>query len=189
MEPLFELTLVDGLPTEIGGHTHRYHIVRLRETTVADEQTAIDLAERVRDIPGRGPALLVSEETYARAMTMLAIEQFVGDDRVLNHGEITLELVGKLSSNDWAAIEGRVMLIEASAKLRHGQMTQEQFDAMTEMAGVSPRESEGEAEQLAPDSDSSSSPVSVLSRNDAPDSESKAADVGGGVCQPAEEVE
>ena len=40
IDDLYTLTLVDGLPTVSEGKTIKYQIVKLRETTVADERIA-----------------------------------------------------------------------------------------------------------------------------------------------------
>lgn len=72
---IYVVQLVDGLPSQIGEQKVRYRTVRLRETTVADEFAAVELAERVVSIQGKS-TLLVSDELYRVAMTLRHVERF-----------------------------------------------------------------------------------------------------------------
>jgi len=163
-EDLFKVRLIDGLPTKVGDVEHRYHTVILRELTVGDERQAVKLAERAVNVPGQGYKLLTSDETYNTALTMLAIDKFIGDGgRQITRDMIDFNLIDKLSIADYELIQTRTILIESSIKLRHGDLTQQQFDELLKAAGVdSSRESPGEAEKLEPAGKPAGAKVSVL---------------------------
>jgi len=125
---LFTLTLTDGLPSTVGTQSVRYKTVELRETTVADELAAVQMAERVVYIAGK-PTLLVSDETYRVAMTLRHVQRFTAsgldplDDAVLD-----LRTFSRLSPQDLSKIEQRCLLITMAAQLRHGLIDQAEFD-------------------------------------------------------------
>ncbi len=124
---LLRLTLVDGLPTRVDGKSVVYKQVILRETTVADEIKANALAEKLVMYQGK-PVLAVNEDTYTLAMTMLSCERFVCapyDD--IDQTVMSLDLFGKLSRPDLAMIEERVSLVELSAQVRHGLLSEQEF--------------------------------------------------------------
>ncbi|ACH72958.1 MULTISPECIES: phage tail assembly protein [Burkholderia] len=145
------ITLVDGLRSQVGDKEVRYRTVRLRETTVADEYVAMQLAERVVDVKGK-PTLLVSDDLYRIALTMRHCERFqcAGlDDIQLEL--LTLEMFGRLSPLDLARIEERCVLVDLAAQYRHGLITKDAFDSMladsTNSESAGPR-SEGQAAEL-----------------------------------------
>lgn len=122
--------LVDGLKSVIGTQEVRYKVVKLREISVADEYAALQLAERVVQVNG-ATKLVVSDELYRIALTMRHIEAFqCAGLQDIQLGLLTLEMLGRLSPHDLHRIEERVMLVDLGAQLRHGLITQEQFDAM-----------------------------------------------------------
>lgn len=133
---LFSLTLVDGLPLTSEGHVIRYHQVKLRETSVADERIAQQLSERVMMVGGT-PRLMTSEADFRYAMTMRHIEAFVCDGQRIPQAMINLDLIGKLSSHDLGLIERRVFLITLAAEVRYGNLTQAEFEAV--VAGRAPQ--------------------------------------------------
>jgi len=138
--------LVDGLKSVVGTQEVRYRTVRLRETNVADEYAALQMAERVVHINGK-PTLLVSDELYRIALTLRHVERFQAaglDDITLDL--LTLEMFGRLSPLDLQRIEDRVVLVDLAAHLRHGLITQAEFDAAVagEKEPQGPR-SEGQA--------------------------------------------
>lgn len=134
-QDLYRVTLADGLPVERDGKTLRYRAVRLRETTVADERAATHSAERVVMVAG-APKLLVSEADFRYALTLRHIEALECDGLVLSGPVLDLELLGKLSPHDLGLIEEKVFLINMAAELRHGLITQGDFDAL--LAGTKP---------------------------------------------------
>jgi len=135
IDDLYTLTLVDGLPTVSEGKTIKYQIVKLRETTVADERIAQRLAERVM-LVGGVHKLLVSDVDFQFGMTVRHIEAFECDSQKIPQPMIDMELVGKLSSHDLGLIEQRVFLIALAAEVRYGNIEQAEFDRI--MAGGSP---------------------------------------------------
>lgn len=138
IDDLYTLTLVDGLPTESQGKTLKYRVVKLRETTVADERAAARMAERVL-VVGGSPRLLVSESDFRYAMTLRHCEQFVCDGQVIGQALLDLDLFGKLSAHDLQLIEERITLITLAAQVRYGAITQAEFDdfvAGRQVAGV-----------------------------------------------------
>ncbi|MCS6516264.1 phage tail assembly protein [Burkholderia pseudomallei] len=143
---IYRVQLVGGLPSQIGEQTVHYRTVRLRETTVADEFAAVELAERVVSIKGK-PTLLVSDELYRVAMTLRHVDRFecAGLDSI-DQKLLTLEMFGRLSPLDLAKIEERCVLVDLAAQLRHGLITQADFDAILagEKEQSGPR-SEGQA--------------------------------------------
>lgn len=130
---LCTLQLVDGLPAQTMNNGQRvdirYKTVSLRETNVADERKACQLAERVMMV-GNAPKLLVSEAENRLAMTMLHCASFHCSDMVIDQSVMNLDTFGKLSSHDLALIEERVFLIELAAQVRYGALSQEAFDAV-----------------------------------------------------------
>lgn len=138
IDDLYTLILVDGMPTESAGKTIKYKVVRLRETTVADERAAARMAERVL-VVGGSPRLLVSESDFRYAMTMRHIEAFVCDGQEIPQAVLDLDLFGKLSAHDLQLIEERVALITLAAQVRYGAITQAEFDVFVagqQVAGV-----------------------------------------------------
>lgn len=133
MQPddLFSLTLVDGLAAERDGKTIKYRQLRLRETCVADERKAQRMAERVVPVAGV-PRLLVSDNDFRYAMTMLHIEYFECDGQRIDQTVLDLDLMGKLSSHDLGLIEQRVFLVELAAEVRYGNMSQADFDLIVQ---------------------------------------------------------
>lgn len=149
IDDLYTLTLVDGLPTASEGKTIKYQIVKLRETTVADERIAQRLAERVMLVGGMHK-LLVSDADFQFGMTVRHIEAFVCDGQKIPQPMIDMELVGKLSSHDLGLIEQRVFLISLAAEVRYGNITQDEFDRIVSggapaQAGQSSPQREGQA--------------------------------------------
>lgn len=143
---LFSLTLVDGLPVTSEGREIRYRTVKLRETNVADERIALQLAERVMMINGQ-PRLMVSDATFRLAMTMRHIDAFVVDGMRIPHPAIDLDLVGKLSSHDLSLIEQRVFLITLAAQVRYGNISE--ADAQQLLSGTAPAAAPQPAGQAA----------------------------------------
>lgn len=141
--------LVDGLPSQVGEQKVRYRTVRLRETTVADEFAAVEMAERVVSIQGK-PTLLVSDELYRVAMTLRHVDRFecAGLDPI-DQKLMTLDMFGRLSPLDLAKIEERCVLVDLAAQLRHGLIMQADFDAILagEKEQSGPR-TEGQAEAM-----------------------------------------
>lgn len=129
IDELFTLTLADGISADRDGKPLRYRQVRLRETTVGDERAAVRMAERVVMVGGQ-PKLLVSEADFRYAMTLRHIESIACDGQVLPQALLDLDLLGKLSAHDLGQIEERVFLIEMAAELRHGLISQADFDAL-----------------------------------------------------------
>lgn len=127
---LFALTLHDGLPVDRDGGVIRYRNVRLRETGVAHERKAVQQAERVF-VVGGVPKLLVSDSEFGYAMTVQHIESFECDGITIPSVAIDPILVGKLSEHDFGLIEQRIYLIELAAQVRYGNITHEQFDALS----------------------------------------------------------
>ncbi len=127
------LQLVDGLPAQTMSNGQRvdirYKTVTLRETNVADERKACQLAERVMMV-GNAPKLLVSEAENRLAMTMLHCASFHCGSMEIDQSVMNLDTFGKLSSHDLALIEERVFLIELAAQVRYGAITQESFDEL-----------------------------------------------------------
>lgn len=149
IDDLYTLILVDGLPTESGGKTLKYQVVKLRETTVADERIAQRLAERVM-LVGGVHKLLVSDADFQFGMTVRHIDAFVCDGQKIPQPMIDMELVGKLSSHDLGLIEQRVFLIALAAEVRYGNITQGEFDRIVSggapsQAGQASPQREGQA--------------------------------------------
>lgn len=128
-QELFTLNLRVGLPALRGETTIFYKVVKLREISVADERWAVRAAERLVLWQGQ-PRLVVSDPDHKLALTARHIEAFVCDGMSIGQELIDLDLVGKLKPVDLAAIEERVFMIELAAKMRYGEITQEQFDAI-----------------------------------------------------------
>jgi phage FluMu protein gp41 len=126
-QDVFTLHLRVGLPVTREGQTIYYKVVKLREVCVADERWAVRQAERLVLWQGQ-PRLVVSDPDHKLALTARHIEAFVCDSLRLDGDLIDLDLIGKLRPIDLAAIEERVFFIELAAKLRFGEITQEQFD-------------------------------------------------------------
>ena len=124
------VTLIDGLPTTLGADTVYYKTVILRPATVAMDLRAVELSERIVYIEGK-PKLLLSDEMYRVAMTMLRIERFVADGSGLgdiDHPLIDLKMMGRLSPQDLEKIEQQTALMDLAAQVRYGNITQEEFD-------------------------------------------------------------
>lgn len=129
IDDLYRLTLADGIKTTADGKPVVYRQVHLRETTVADEQAAIRMAERVVPVNGL-PQLLVSEAAFKYALTLRHIEALECDGTRLAGALIDMDMFGRLSSHDLGLIEARVFLLTLAAELRYGNITQAQFDSM-----------------------------------------------------------
>ncbi len=129
IDDLYTLALVDGIPAESGGKPIKFRVVKLRETTVADERAAVRMTERVVMVGGV-PKLLVSQSDFQYALTMRHCEKFLCDTSELPQAAIDLEVFGKLSAHDHALIEQRIMLIMLAAELRYGNVSQAEFDAV-----------------------------------------------------------
>lgn len=129
IDDLFTLTLVDGLKVEVDGRTVSYRVVKLRETTVADERAAQRMAERVVVIGGQHK-LLMSDADFQTAMTVRHIDSFRCDGQCIPQAMIDLDLIGRLSGHDFALIEQRVFLITLAAEVRYGNLTQAEFEAV-----------------------------------------------------------
>lgn len=128
---LFTLPLVDGLPVTTDGREIRYRTVKLRETNVADERIAQQLAERLMMVAGV-PKLVASDADFRLALTMRHIAAFACDGQRIEQAFIDLDLIGKLSSHDLGLIEQRVFLINLAAEVRYGSISQAEFDAIVE---------------------------------------------------------
>lgn len=133
IDDLFTLTLADGLPATMGGKEIRYKVVKLRETSVADERKAEALSERAI-LVGGAYKLLVSESNFKHALNMLHIESFHCDGLEIPRAMINLELYDKLSSRDLEMLEERIFLLTLAAEVRYGNLTQEDFD--NTLAGI-----------------------------------------------------
>jgi phage FluMu protein gp41 len=123
---LATLTLVDGLPVEMGGKTIKYRTVQLRETTVADERAAIRMAERVVVVNGEHK-LMLSESDFRFAMTLRHIDWLACDGHKLHQASLDLDVLGKIGAHDLQLIEERVVLMELAAKVRYGVITAQDF--------------------------------------------------------------
>jgi phage FluMu protein gp41 len=135
IDNLFALTLADGIPTNTAdGKTLRYRLVRLRETTVADERAALRMAERV--MVGGQPKLLASDADFQFCLTLRHIDALECDGQVIPGSMVDLDLFGKLTSHDLGLVEQRVFLINLAAELRYGNISQADFDAV--LAGQAP---------------------------------------------------
>lgn len=134
-DDLFTLTLLDGLPAKLGGKEIRYKVVKLRETSVADERKAEREAERCVEVNGAW-RLVVSDSTFKHVLNMLHIESMACDDTVLDGHLIDLDLYDRLSSRDLARIEQRIFLVTLAAEVRYGNMTPAEFDAICD--GLAP---------------------------------------------------
>lgn len=166
-ENLNILQLADGLPSQIGGQKVRYKTVHLRETSVADEMAAVELAERVVMHNGK-PMLMMSNEIYRVAYNMRYIEKFAqsGMDDI-GQDLLNLKMMGTLSPHDMHRIEERILLIELAAQVRYGLMSQEAFDRVfsgEEKGQPNPR-SEGQTEELGEDGPQHQSGPQLLSDN------------------------
>lgn len=128
-DDLFTLTLLDGLPAKLGDKEIRYKIVKLRETSVADERKAEREAERCVQVNGAW-RLVVSDSTFKHVLNMLHIESMSCDDTVISGSLIDLDLYDRLSSRDLARIEERIFLVTLAAEVRYGNMTQAEFEAI-----------------------------------------------------------
>lgn len=126
-QDLFTLHLRVGLPVIREGKTIHYKVVKLREVDVADERWAVRQAERLVLWQGQ-PRLVVSDPDHKLALTARHIASFSCDALSIDGDLVDLDLMGKLKPVDLAAIEERVFLVELSAKLRYGEISQEQFD-------------------------------------------------------------
>jgi len=135
IDDLFTLTLADGLPATMGGKDIRYKVVKLRETSVADERKAEQIAERPVEVNGKW-RLLVSDSTFKHVLSMLHIEALICDDMTLQGALIDLDLYDRLSHRDLATLEERIFLISLSSEVRYGNMTEEEFDAICD--GLAP---------------------------------------------------
>ena len=136
IDNLYRLTLADGLPVEAGGKTIRYQVVRLRDTTVADERQAEALSERAMLVNG-SYKLLVSESNFKHVLNMLHIDAFVCDGVEIPRAVIDLALYDKLSPRDLELLEQRIFLLTLAAEVRYGNMAQEEFEQI--MAGLAPK--------------------------------------------------
>ncbi|OZA47379.1 MULTISPECIES: hypothetical protein [unclassified Polaromonas] len=134
-DDLFTLTLLDGLPAKMGDKEIRYQVVKLRETSVADERKAEREAERCVQVNGAW-RLVVSDSTFKHVLNMLHIESLACDEMTLSGHLIDLDLYDRLSSRDLARIEERIFLVSLAAEVRYGNMTQEQFEAICD--GLAP---------------------------------------------------
>lgn len=172
IDDLFELLLVDGLPVEVDGKTIRYRMVRLRETSVANERKAEEQAERIVMFNG-APRLVVSEAEFAFAMTVQHIEAFRCDGVTIPATAIDRALVGKLSTHDLGLIEKRVFLITLAAEVRYGNISEAEFNAYvsgTAPAAPASPQPEGQAPDVGADSHAGEPGPAVLTdftRNDA----------------------
>ncbi len=172
IDDLFKLTLADGLQTESGGKELRYKLVKLRETTVADERRAERESERAVNVNGAWK-LLVSESTFKHVLNMLHIEEFVCDGQAIPQAMIDIDLYDRLSSRDLKAIEERIFLITLSSEVRYGNMTEQEFDAIAmglapAMPAQSPQSS-GQTPDLGAPADQSGAGPAMLAdfiRND-----------------------
>lgn len=135
IDDLFQLTLADGLPATMGGKEIRYKVVKLRETSVAHERKAEQMAERAVEVNGKY-RLLISDSTFKHVLNMLHIEAFVCDGSEIPAAMIDLDLYDRLSQRDLAMLEERIFLISMSAEVRYGNMTEEQFEAICD--GLAP---------------------------------------------------
>lgn len=126
-QELFTLILRVGLPVVLGDKKIFYKTVKLREIDGADERWAVRQAERLVLWQGQ-PRLVVSDSDHKLALTTKHIESFCCDGMTIDGDLIDLDLMGKLKPVDIAAIEERVFMIELAAKLRYGEITQEQYD-------------------------------------------------------------
>lgn len=151
-QDLFSLTLVDGLPVKVGDKDVKYKQVNLREIGVADDRIATRLAERVVYVDGR-PTLLVSESDYKYALTMRHIAKISGPSGEVRLDEIDLDVLGKLSPYDIGLIEERVFLVNLAAKVRYGQITQDDFDKLVNGANTGSKspQPEGQAQAMGGD--------------------------------------
>lgn len=129
IDDLLSLTLADGLTLTSSGRPIVYRLVRLRETSVADERAATRMAERVVTVGGV-PQLLVSDAEYRYAMTLRHIEHLECDGQRLGSALLDLDMLGRLTSHDLNLIEQRVFLIEMAAQVRYGVITPEDFAAL-----------------------------------------------------------
>lgn len=135
IDDLFTLTLADGLPATMGGKEIRYKVVKLRETSVADERKAEQLAERPVEVNGKW-RLLVSDSTFKHVLNMLHIGALICDEVTIQGALIDLDLYDRLSHRDLAMLEERVFLISLSSEVRYGNMTEEEFEAICD--GLAP---------------------------------------------------
>lgn len=167
-ENLFILQLTDGLPSQIGDQKVRYKTVHLRETVVADETVAVEMAERVVMHNGK-PILLMSDEIYRLALNMRHIEKFAESGLPdIEQNLLNLKMIGMLSPHDMHRIEERILLIGLAAQVRYGLMSQEAFDRIfsgeekPEESGPRP---EGQTENAGGDGASDQSGPQLLSDN------------------------
>ncbi len=128
-QDLFSMTLRVGLPALRGDQAIFYKVVKLREISVADERWAVRQAERLVLWQGQ-PRLVVSDPDHKLALTAKHIAAFECDGMSIGQELIDLDLIGKLKPVDLAAIEERVFMIELAAKVRYGEITQEEFDGL-----------------------------------------------------------
>lgn len=127
IDDLYTLVLADGLATTREGRELRYKVVKLRETTVADERAAQRLSERVVLVDGVHK-LLQSDGDFRFALTMRHIESLHCDSLVIPQAALDLDLLGRLTPHDFGLIEQRIVLITVAAQVRYGVITQADFD-------------------------------------------------------------
>lgn len=140
IDDLHTLHLVDGLKTQAGAHEVRYRVVRLRETDVNDERTAVRLSERVVTVGGQ-PRLMSSPEEFRLAMTMRHVARLEADGaQAIEGASLDLDLFGRLTAHDLGLVEQRVFLITLAAQVRYGLISQADFD--TVLAGKAPKGTE-----------------------------------------------
>lgn len=138
LDNLHDLTLFDGLPVERGGKQLRYKQVRLRAVGVKDNRWAVRAAERVAMI-GKEPALLMSQPEFMLGLTARHIEKIYAPGQPeITTDEITLDLMGELSTHDLMLIEQRSYLVEIAEQRRYGLLTDAQFNAL--ILGTGPKE-------------------------------------------------
>jgi phage FluMu protein gp41 len=125
IDDLYTLRLIVGLPAMRDGREIRYKVVKLRETSVADERIATRLAERVVKVDGK-PTLLVSDAEFRLALTAQHCQSWLCDGiGSLDQDVVGLDTFCKLDPYDLAKIEDRVLMISLAAQLRHGLITAE----------------------------------------------------------------
>ena len=164
---LYALHLVDGLPSIIDNKPVLYRTVRLRETCVADDRRAAEMAQRLMTVSGR-PMLVMSDEAFQQAQTMLHIQAFEEPGLPpIDNNLLGLDIVGKLNRYDWQKIEERCWLIELANQQRYGLLTAAELAAIlaepnkTPPGAVGPR-SDGQAEGLGADAaQPESGPVAI----------------------------
>lgn len=156
IQELYTLRLIDGLPSIIDNKQVFYRTVRLRETSVADDRRAAEMAQRLMTVNGR-PMLVMSDETFQQAQTMLHIQAFEEPGLPsIDNNLLGLDIIGKLNRYDWQKIEERCWLIELANQQRYGLLSAAELTAIlaapnkTTPDAVGPR-SGGQAEGLGAD--------------------------------------